>query len=214
MQKLEGDGMTFLHAGGTVLERRLRPGEVLHVDTGCVVAFEKDVGFDIQQAGGIKTALFGGEGLFFATLQGPGRCWAPVPAVFPSGRKNAASGPATRRKQGRRLHSGRARRTFGRGQRLKYKKGGHRIFYPTRSHAQARERVRRFGRQRAPVSPCKQQETNSRSKLHLGPPGAPHTSLILSKGPPSRPLAEAPCSGTVRTSATPTQTSTARFHPP
>ncbi len=75
MQKLEGDGMAFLHAGGTVLERRLRPGEILHVDTGCVVAFEKDVGFDIQQAGGIKTALFGGEGLFFATLQGPGRCW-------------------------------------------------------------------------------------------------------------------------------------------
>lgn len=75
MQKLEGDGMAFVHAGGTIVERELQAGEILHVDTGCVVAFEKNVGFDIQQAGGIKTALFGGEGLFFATLQGPGRIW-------------------------------------------------------------------------------------------------------------------------------------------
>jgi len=75
MQKLEGDGMVFVHAGGTVLERRLDPGEVLHVDTGCVVAFEPSVAFDIRQAGGIKTSLFGGEGLFFATMQGPGKIW-------------------------------------------------------------------------------------------------------------------------------------------
>ena len=75
MQKLEGDGLVFVHAGGTVVERRLEPGEVLHVDTGCVVAFEPSVRFDIEQAGGIKTALFGGEGLFFATMQGPGRIW-------------------------------------------------------------------------------------------------------------------------------------------
>ncbi|MGD9876928.1 MAG: TIGR00266 family protein [Desulfococcus sp.] len=75
MQKLEGDGMVFIHAGGTVVERRLEPGETLHVDTGCVVAFESSVQFDIQQAGGIKTALFGGEGLFFAKLGGPGRIW-------------------------------------------------------------------------------------------------------------------------------------------
>ena len=75
MQKLEGDGLTFLHAGGTVVERELAPGENLHVDTGCVVAFESSVQFDIQQAGGIKTALFGGEGLFFAILQGPGKIW-------------------------------------------------------------------------------------------------------------------------------------------
>ncbi|MBW2095973.1 MAG: TIGR00266 family protein [Deltaproteobacteria bacterium] len=75
MQKLEGDGLVFVHAGGTVVERRLDPGEVLHVDTGCVVAFEPSVTFDIQQAGGIKTALFGGEGLFFATMQGPGKIW-------------------------------------------------------------------------------------------------------------------------------------------
>jgi uncharacterized protein (TIGR00266 family) len=75
MQKLDGDGMVFMHAGGTVVERVLTTGEVLHVDTGCIVALEPGVRFDIQQAGGIKTALFGGEGLFFATLQGPGKIW-------------------------------------------------------------------------------------------------------------------------------------------
>ena len=75
MQKLEGDGMAFMHAGGTIVERVLNPGEVLHVDTGCVVAFEPSVQFDIQQAGNIKSALLGGEGLFFAVLQGPGKVW-------------------------------------------------------------------------------------------------------------------------------------------
>ncbi len=75
MQKLEGDGMVFVHAGGTVVERELKQGEVLDVDTGCIVALEQSVSFDIRQAGNIKTALFGGEGLFFATLQGPGRIW-------------------------------------------------------------------------------------------------------------------------------------------
>jgi uncharacterized protein (TIGR00266 family) len=75
MEKLDGDGIVFVHAGGTVVERKLSPGEVVHVDTGCVVALEATVDFDIQQAGGIKTALFGGEGLFFAVLRGPGRIW-------------------------------------------------------------------------------------------------------------------------------------------
>ncbi len=75
MQKLEGDGLVFVHAGGTVVERVLNMGETLHVDTGCVVAMEASVDFDIQKAGGIKTMLFGGEGLFFATLQGPGKIW-------------------------------------------------------------------------------------------------------------------------------------------
>lgn len=75
MEKLEGDGMVFMHAGGTIVERQLEPGEVLHVDTGCVVAFEPSVQFDIEQAGNIKTALFGGEGLFFAVLRGPGKVW-------------------------------------------------------------------------------------------------------------------------------------------
>ena len=75
MQKLEGDGMVFVHAGGTVVERQLKSGDVLDVDTGCIVALEKTVNFDIRQAGNIKTALFGGEGLFFATLHGPGKIW-------------------------------------------------------------------------------------------------------------------------------------------
>ncbi len=75
MQKLEGDGMAFLHAGGSIIERQLNPGEELHVDTGCIVAYEPRVDFDIQQAGGIKTSLFGGEGLFFARLRGPGKIW-------------------------------------------------------------------------------------------------------------------------------------------
>jgi uncharacterized protein (TIGR00266 family) len=75
MQKLEGDGLVFVHAGGTVVERVLAPGQSLQVDTGCVVAFEPSVDFDIEQAGGIKTMLFGGEGLFLARLQGPGKIW-------------------------------------------------------------------------------------------------------------------------------------------
>ncbi len=75
LQKLEGDGLAFVHAGGTILERELRPGETLRVDTGCLVAFEPRVGYDIQLVPGVKTALFGGEGLFFATLTGPGRVW-------------------------------------------------------------------------------------------------------------------------------------------
>jgi uncharacterized protein (TIGR00266 family) len=75
MQRLQGDGWTFLHAGGTIYERTLGPGEVLRVDTGCVVAFQPQVDFDIQYVGKIKSALFGGEGLFFATLRGPGKIW-------------------------------------------------------------------------------------------------------------------------------------------
>ena len=75
MQKLEGDGLAFVHAGGTVVRRELRPGETLLVDTGCVVAFTPDVNFEIQYVGKIKTALFGGEGLFFARLSGPGTVW-------------------------------------------------------------------------------------------------------------------------------------------
>src|SRR5262245_7265160 len=75
MQRLQGDGWAFMHAGGTIIERQLAPGEVVRVDTGCVAAFQPSVNFDIQYVGKIKTALFGGEGLFFATLRGPGRIW-------------------------------------------------------------------------------------------------------------------------------------------
>lgn len=75
MQKLEGDGMAFVHAGGHVFERYLTPSEVLKVDTGCLVAYSSTVDFDIQFIGGIKNSIFGGEGLFFATLSGPGKVW-------------------------------------------------------------------------------------------------------------------------------------------
>lgn len=75
MQKLEGDGMAFVHAGGTLAEKTLQPGEVLRVDTGCLMAMTQDVDYDIQFVKGIKTAIFGGEGLFFATLRGPGKVW-------------------------------------------------------------------------------------------------------------------------------------------
>jgi uncharacterized protein (TIGR00266 family) len=75
LQKLEGDGLAFLHSGGTILSRQLNPGETLRVDTGCIVAFESTVNYDIQMVSGIKTAFFGGEGLFYAVLTGPGRIW-------------------------------------------------------------------------------------------------------------------------------------------
>ena len=75
LQRLQGDGLAFIHAGGTLYERTLAPGETLRVDTGCIVAFQPSVDYDIQMVGGIKSALFGGEGLFFATLRGPGKIW-------------------------------------------------------------------------------------------------------------------------------------------
>src|SRR2546425_4832620 len=75
MERLQGDGWAFVHAGGTLLERELASGESLRVDTGCIVGFQPTVDYDIQFVGRIKSALFGGEGLFFATLRGPGRVW-------------------------------------------------------------------------------------------------------------------------------------------
>lgn len=75
MEKVEGDGMAFVHAGGYVLEKNLVPGEVLKVDTGCVVAYTPTVDFDIEFVRGIRNWMFGGEGLFFARLQGPGKVW-------------------------------------------------------------------------------------------------------------------------------------------
>lgn len=75
LQKLEGDGLAFVHAGGALIEKNLQPGETLRVDTGCVVAFTSNVDFDVQFVGGVKTALFGGEGIFFTTLRGPGKVW-------------------------------------------------------------------------------------------------------------------------------------------
>jgi uncharacterized protein (TIGR00266 family) len=75
MQKLEGDGMAFVHAGGHVFERELQPGELVKIDTGCLVALTQTIDYDIQFVGGIRNSIFGGEGLFFATLRGPGKVW-------------------------------------------------------------------------------------------------------------------------------------------
>ena len=75
MQRLQGDGLCFVHAGGMLTQMQLGPGETLRVDTGCLVALQPSVSYDVQLVGGVKTALFGGEGLFFATLTGPGHVW-------------------------------------------------------------------------------------------------------------------------------------------
>jgi len=75
MEKLEGDGMAFMHAGGHVFEKDLQAGELLKVDTGCLVAFTQSVDYNIEMVRGIKNMFFGGEGIFFATLRGPGRVW-------------------------------------------------------------------------------------------------------------------------------------------
>ena len=93
LQKLEGDGLAFVHACGTIVERELGAGETLRVDTGCLVAFEPRVQYDIQMVSGVKTFLFGGEGLFFATVTGPGRVWLQtLPFARLSSRVVQASG--------------------------------------------------------------------------------------------------------------------------
>ncbi|HUT16390.1 MAG TPA: TIGR00266 family protein [Anaerolineae bacterium] len=74
LQRLRGDGMVFIHAGGTIIEKRLN-NQTLRVDTGCIVAFENTIDYDIQQSGNLKSMIFGGEGLFLATLRGTGRVW-------------------------------------------------------------------------------------------------------------------------------------------
>ena len=75
MQKIEGDGMAFVHTGGTLAKKELAAGEILKVDTGCIVGFTKDIDYDIEFIGGIKNSIFGGEGLFYATLRGPGTAY-------------------------------------------------------------------------------------------------------------------------------------------
>src|SRR5215207_2237018 len=92
LQKLQGDGYAFMHAGGAIHQRDLASGEVLRVDTGCIVAFQPSVDYSIELVGGIKSALFGGEGLFFATLRGPGRVWLQsLPLSRMAGRIMAAA---------------------------------------------------------------------------------------------------------------------------
>ena len=93
MQKLEGDGWVFVQMGGTVVERELGPGQELHVDTGCLAAYTQGVDFDLVAAGGVRSALFGGEGLFFARLTGPGKVWIQsLPFSRLAGRMLAAAG--------------------------------------------------------------------------------------------------------------------------
>ena len=104
MQKLEGDGMCFVHSGGYVMEKELMPGEILKIDTGCIVAFTQSVSYDIQFVGGIKNTLFGGEGLFFCRTK---RTWKSFGTNFAnqsSCRKN--SSVWQRHKKGRRKYSG------------------------------------------------------------------------------------------------------------
>ena len=94
MQKLEGDGNVFVHFGGAIVERQLAPGEVLHVDTGCVAAMTPDVQFDVVRAGSVKSMIFGGEGVFFAELTGPGTVWLQsLPFSRLAGRIIANAGP-------------------------------------------------------------------------------------------------------------------------
>jgi uncharacterized protein (TIGR00266 family) len=101
MQKIEGDGLAFVHTGGTVVERVLQPGEVLRLDTGCLVAMTPDVDYDIEMVRGIKSALFGGEGLFFATLRGPGKVWIQsLPFSRLADRIYSAARPNGRKEEG------------------------------------------------------------------------------------------------------------------
>ena len=100
MEKVEGDGMAFVHAGGHVLSRELQPGELLKVDTGCIVAFTQNVDYDIQFVGGIKNTLFGGEGVFFATLRGPGTVWIQTLPISRLAGRILAYGTVNRKEEG------------------------------------------------------------------------------------------------------------------
>ena len=100
MQKLEGDGMCFVHSGGYVMEKELMPGEILKIDTGCIVAFTQSVSYDIQFVGGIKNTLFGGEGRVLAELRGPGKVWVQTLPISRLAGKILQYGSGTRREEG------------------------------------------------------------------------------------------------------------------
>ncbi len=101
MQKLEGDGLAFCHAGGHIIKRILRTGETLRVDTGCIVAYTQEVNYDIKYVGGVKNMIFGGEGIFFATLQGPGEVWLQtLPISRLASRVLSFSSPGGRKEEG------------------------------------------------------------------------------------------------------------------
>jgi len=100
MQKLEGDGLAFVHAGGHIIERDLHPGQTVKIDTGCIVAFTPSIDYDIQFVGGIKNTFFGGEGLFFATLRGPGRVWIQTLPVSRLASRILQYGTVNRKEEG------------------------------------------------------------------------------------------------------------------
>ncbi|MCW3112180.1 MAG: hypothetical protein JWR18_576 [Segetibacter sp.] len=100
MQRLEGDGMAFMHAGGYVFERVLERGELIKVDTGCLVALTQTVDYDIQFIGGIRNSIFGGEGLFFATLRGPGKVWLQTLPVSRLASRILSYGTTNRKEEG------------------------------------------------------------------------------------------------------------------
>lgn len=100
MEKLEGDGMCFVHAGGHIMERELRDGDILRVDTGCIVAFTSMIDYDIEFVKGVKNAIFGGEGLFFATLRGPGKVWLQTLPVSRLASRILSYGTGGRKEEG------------------------------------------------------------------------------------------------------------------
>lgn len=100
MQKLEGDGIAFLHSGGHVIEKELHLGQILKIDTGCIVAFTNDIEYDIQFIGGIKNTLFGGEGIFYALLRGPGKVWIQTLPISRLAGRILSYGKGTRKEEG------------------------------------------------------------------------------------------------------------------
>lgn len=100
MEKLEGDGMAFMHAGAHVFERELQAGELIKIDTGCLVALTQTVDYDIQFIGGIRNSIFGGEGLFFATLKGPGKVWIQTLPVSRLASRILSYGTTNRKEEG------------------------------------------------------------------------------------------------------------------
>jgi uncharacterized protein (TIGR00266 family) len=100
MEKLEGDGMAFVHAGGHVFRRELAPGELVKIDTGCIVAFTSSIQYDVQFVGGIKNTLFGGEGVFYATLRGPGQIWIQTLPISRLASRILQFGSGSRKEEG------------------------------------------------------------------------------------------------------------------
>jgi uncharacterized protein (TIGR00266 family) len=100
MEKLQGDGMAFVHAGGHVFERELFPGEMIKIDTGCLVALTQTIDYDIQFIGGIRNSIFGGEGLFFATLRGPGKVWIQTLPISRLASRVLSYGTTNRKEEG------------------------------------------------------------------------------------------------------------------